>query len=73
MKKRFVYGIILIVSILAVAVLSGCGGCVCKGCAYGCGNCAGGCTMCAYGCGASACESCEDGCIDPFIDGCKAN
>lgn len=71
MKKRFAYGIILLISILTVAVLSGCGGCFCNGCLYGCGSCVGGCGSCAEDCSIGALKGCFT-CASPFVEGCES-
>lgn len=66
MKVRWIYGIILLVSMMTMFIFSGCGGCSCgegsctdgvdKACYY-----CGGCTGCISGCMLGGC-----GCIWPY-------
>lgn len=70
MKDRFVYGIILLVSILVVGIFSGCGGCGCGSCLGSCGSCLGNCAGCVGSCGVNAVEGCWSCTAEPLIDGC---
>lgn len=86
MKSRKVYGIILMISIMTMFALSGCGGCECArgSCGgdtiYTCGKCAGCTSGCIDGgCGifvaGQACVSCIDGyesCLEGYEEGYSA-